>query len=362
LKHEELQGAAPPEAYIRRLDSPDPALSAFTRSLGKRPDGRCQFLTEDNRCQLHLMPGPQLKPAMCQLFPYTFTETPSGIYAPVSFASTGALLNSGQPLVEQGELLRQKWLLHRSLFPNCSRDWSHIQLAAGFPLSWEEYMRLDAELQDLVRIDDLARTDKKLLACSRLLVGQLPRATDLERFPAVTARPKMVDQVLIQRLYELYLTDDPYASSAVDLYSQAMLADLMEPPQSGHLSLNGNNCSIKHLFASRLGDLDRDAEALLSRFVYCKVFGKLYFGAGFAGLSVLAGVHHLLLIALVRLKVKSLLIVENQSSADVFQVAEIVRTLDRRLAHVGFSQESSRVFELMLTSPERLQRIVSLCA
>jgi len=363
LRFEEPQGALPAQTCITKKDSQDPALGAFTRTLGKRSDGRCEFLSEDNRCQIHVEHGPELKPAMCQLFPYTFTETPSGVYASVSFVSSGALLNAGQPLSEQEELLSQKLDLYRSLFPDGSRDWSGIQLAAGFPLTWEEYMRLDAEFLHLLKMDDPARADKKLLACSRYLVGQLPRGTNLERFPSVTARPKVVDQVLIQRCYELYLSDDPYACSTVDLYTQAVLADLMSPPEGGQLCLSDSKCGFNQLLSLRLGDLDRDVEDLLSRFAYSKVFGKLYFGAGFAGLSVLAGVHHLLLlVALVRLKVKVLLVAENRSKPDVFEIAEIVRTLDRRLAHVSFSKDSSEVFELLLTSPERLQRIVSLGA
>ncbi len=363
LHGEEPQAAVLAESEFKRIDSPDPTLSAFTRTLGKRSDGRCEFLLEDNRCQLHVKHGPQMKPAMCQLFPYTFTETPAGVYASISFASTGALLNSGQPLCEQEDLLRQKWDLYRSLFPSGSRNWSDIQLAAGFPIGWEDYMCLDTELLRLLRMNDPVRVDKKLLALSRYLVGQLPRGTNLERFPPVKARPKVVDQILIQRLFELYLADDPYAPSSVDLYSQSVLADLMEPPQTGYLALAGNNCGFNQLLSFRLGDLDSDAEDLLSRFVYCRIFGKLYFGAGFAGLSVLAGIHHLLLlVALVRLRVKALSIAQNRSNPDVFEIAEIVRALDRRLTQVNFSLESSRVFELLLTSPERLERILSLSA
>src|SRR5262249_37400494 len=159
-------------------------------------------------------------------------------------------------------------------FPDGSRDWSGIQLAAGFPLTWEEYMRLDAEFLHLLKMDYPARADKKLLACSRYLVGQLPRGTNLERFPSVTARPKVVDQVLIQRCYELYLSDDPYACSTVDLYTQAVLADLMSPPEGGQLCLSDSKCGFNQLLSLRLGDLDRDVEDLLSRFAYSKVFGK----------------------------------------------------------------------------------------
>jgi Fe-S-cluster containining protein len=53
----------------------------FQYTMEKRADGRCVFLTQQNRCALHERFGVESKPSMCQLFPYTFTEAPDGFYA-----------------------------------------------------------------------------------------------------------------------------------------------------------------------------------------------------------------------------------------------------------------------------------------
>src|SRR5579862_2946333 len=80
-------GPGQESARFRRLNHQQPKLRAFTHTLEKRSDGKCEFLTESNRCSLHEKFGPEFKPGMCQLFPYTFNPTPSGVYASVSFAS-----------------------------------------------------------------------------------------------------------------------------------------------------------------------------------------------------------------------------------------------------------------------------------
>jgi Fe-S-cluster containining protein len=118
----------------------------FQYTMEKRADGRCVFLTEQNRCALHERFGAESKPAMCQLFPYTFTEAPDGYYASVSFASTGALFNQGKPLEDQREHLLNRMSLFKKLFPALKLDWSQIQLADGIPMRWAQYLLLERPL------------------------------------------------------------------------------------------------------------------------------------------------------------------------------------------------------------------------
>ena len=49
-------------------------------------EGTCPFLV-NNLCHIHAERGSEFKPSICQLFPYCFNETPTGIYATVSFVS-----------------------------------------------------------------------------------------------------------------------------------------------------------------------------------------------------------------------------------------------------------------------------------
>lgn len=349
------------KAPVRVLDSSDPALVKFTHSLEKRADGRCEFLTDDERCRLHVDIGPQAKPAICQLFPYNFTETPSGVYASVSFVSSAVLYNAGRPLLEQSALLEDKLEQFQRLFPGALRDWSDIQLFSGQPLTWQDYLLLDAKLLELIGAPQPNGIERKLSACSKYLVSQVPRGTNLERMPPVEARPKVVDQLLIKWLMEFYLTDDVYACSSFDLYSQALFADLSTPPPMVSILDGAERYNINQLLSLELGQLEPDVENLLCRFVYNRVFGKLYFGAGLAGLSVLGGIHHLFwLIALVKFKAKMRCISQKRTRLDFQEWAELIRMLERRLTRVTYSSESTFALEVLITSPERLARILTL--
>jgi len=363
LSPDDLELPAGEKPIFRDLQSPDENKKIFTHMLGKRSDGRCQFLNQENRCALHLKHGEEMKPAMCRLFPYSFTEAPGGVFASVSFVSTGALINHGRPLTEQAALLEQKWELFKSLFPEGGRDWSDIRIIDGFPISWEDYMQLDQKLIELIGSTEQRRIEKRLDDCSRYLITQLPRTATLERVPQIKTRQKLVDQLLMKRLFELYMTDDPFACSVGDLYSEAFLADISEPPQAVQIEFAGTGIGFNQLFAFTLGELDGESEDLLARFVYNRIFGKLYFGAGYAGFSVLAGIHHLMhLICLIKLKVKLICLAQNRKNLDFLEIAEIVRTLERRLTEVSFTSEPARVLDLFLTSSERSQRIQALTA
>jgi Fe-S-cluster containining protein len=355
--------AAEPDRLFRPLASSDPKFQAFSFTLEKASDGRCEFLTSEERCLLHAEYGPSSKPAMCQLFPYTFNTTPTGTYVSLSFASSGALFNLGRPLSEQQALLIEKWQLFKSLFPAIRPDWSRTQLIDGHLMPWEDYLRLDAELIRIIGGFNRRRVDQQLAAASRFLQEQLPARTNLERLPKMEARPKQVDQLLLKQLFELYLPDDLYTWRLPDLDAQGLMRQIVSPPQTVLLVSDKQSFGFRELLDSELGELDSQSEDLLGRFVYCRAFAKLYFGPGFANLSVLSGIHHLaLLTALVRLKIKMIARKREGRPVEFLEVAEIIRALERRLSQVNFSKESVAILEVLLCSPERAERILSLAA
>ncbi len=343
--------------------NPEAKNRLFTHSLRKDNSGRCQFLQEDNYCSIHLTYGASLKPAMCQLFPYTFSQAPDGVYATVNFVSTAALFNSGKPLLEQESLLQQKLKLFNSLFPEVAPEWNNITLLDGFPLSWDNYKLIDSSLLKLTTPGNLRRADRALASCSRYLAGQLPQGAILERIPPSHIRPKIADQLLVKRLFELYMTDDPYACSSGDLYIDALTTDLSAPPPAVQLTAADTLYNYSQLFSFHLGELDSFSEDLLLRYVYSRIFAKMYFGPNFFNMSVLAGVHFLLvLVSLIRLKIKTLCITQQRQNLDGKEIAEIVRAVERRSTQISFSAEQAKVLELILTSSERAQRILSLSA
>ena len=364
--HERIAGLsdselAPLPGRFRELHSSEAKLQAFTHTLEKRADGRCEFLTADNRCWLHLNYGADMKPAMCQLFPYTFTETPSGVYASVSFASSGALLNSGRALSEQADFLQRKWQQFRRLFPKVAPDWSCVQLIDGCLIDWDQYLNLERELLRLIRFQGQKRIDRCLLDCSRFLARTVPPGSELERDLQIEARPKMIDQIIVRHLFDLYFPDDVFNCDADELDAQGLGKQLVDPPAALTLQCGGVSYSFGDLNGFSLGNLDPQSEDMLARFVYCRIFSKLYFAAGFANLSLLAGIHHLAIImAMLRFKLKIITLRDKGRRPDFYEVAEVLRALERRLTQVHFSREATAALEVLLTSPERAERILSL--
>src|SRR5262249_36782061 len=153
---------------------------------------------------------------MCQLFPYAFTETPTGVYSYVSFASTGVLFNSGRLLSEQADVLRGKWQLYKKLFPRVEHDWSRLQILDGHALEWNEYLLIENELLNILA-DNKRTALEKLQACSRQVVRTLPSGVSAEVTPPLPARPKIVDQLMLKHLMRLYLPSDVFGESRFDM-------------------------------------------------------------------------------------------------------------------------------------------------
>lgn len=341
----------------------------FTRALGKREDGKCQFLLLDNKCKLHRDYGIEAKPAMCQLFPYTFTETPTGVYAAASFASTGVLYNAGRPLSEQSEHLSQTYRLFKSLFPALVPDWSNLQFVDGQPLSYGEYEKFESDWlsslhpnRNALDTSGATRVDKLLVSLSQQLPSMIAVKRDYEQIPGIEAKARVVDQLLIKGLCDAYFPEDVYHENVCRFDSATLARSLVMPPNKVLLNLAGKPISFGELIDYSLGSLAAESEALLLRFVYLKVFSKLYFGPGFAGLSTVAGLNHLfVLIALVRIMIKASNLDEKPKGENIpfEEIAEIVRRLERRLTVANFSNEARLVLEVLLTSSKRVERIFS---
>jgi len=353
---------------FRKLPSSVDKMKAFTHALEKQADGSCQYLDADIRCRLHKNFGIESKPAMCQLFPYTFTLTPTGAYASLSFASTGVLLNSGAPLTTQKELLQNQLALFMQLFPD-EPDWSKIQLVDGVPLRWVEFLLIDKILLENIQPGNPKSLSRdNLLAQSKLIVSKLPKPVDLENAHLTKVRPILIDQILIKLLYELYFVDDPYREGVAEFDPKQFLNLLAEQPQSISLQFSATKGAAQRVSFKSINDCrsstkdNAEFEHLLTRLIYCRLFSKLYFGPGFGGLSLLSGFHHLIvLVALVRIHCK-LASITGVESMDFNWQVEQIRMLERRLTVASLSREAHAILEVLLQSPARMERILSLSA
>jgi len=203
-------------------------MHGFTHTLEKKADGKCTFLTETDRCSLHEEHGAWAKPGMCQLFPYSFTATPSGIYAYVSFASSGALLNQGTLLSEQRDKMQQQFELFRVLFPHVDNDWSTAQIIDGVSLNWDTYLQIEARLLSIIENHSDLLT--ALMECSELVLAYLPANSNVERLPPVEASVKTVDQLILKQLSELYWPADVFSENSFDINARELMSSFVQPP------------------------------------------------------------------------------------------------------------------------------------
>lgn len=340
------------DAMFRKLPGGDDKLRAFTHTLEKQSDGRCQYLSPDNLCQLHTQHGPEAKPAMCRLFPYSFTRTPDGTFVYVSFASSAALFNHGALLSDQAALVNEQLSIFDSLFGKSMPDWSQLQILDGHPLSWERYTELEAEILGVLDTAETGSTLDRLEKCSKIVLAALPAGANPERLPPISARARIVDQLLLHYLNKAYLPDNVFSSSDFDVDTRALLSDLVTPPPAVSLSQS----KFGDLMNRRITEIEEDLDDLLSRFVRSRIFAKFFFGPQFAHLSLLAGIHHLFfVVALIRLRAKQLSL--RNGTVTFLDAAELLRSLERRLTQMALSRQTIATFEVLFSSPSRLERV-----
>lgn len=364
LDYERIRELSNGEAEFRKLKSTRENLYQFTHTLEKRADGRCQFLTAENRCQLHLDHGTSAKPSMCSLFPYTFMVTPDAVLASLSFASSAVLYNTGKLLSEQDTVLTEQLQRFQQAFTSTTERWQNLQLLDGTPLSWDAFSNLDKELMAIVNEGSELESSvprkirAKLAKMSKKVISVLPKGTNPERDPKLESRPKIVDQLLIKYLDLLYFPEDVFSEQSYDLKTRELMMALVAAPES--VSFGGKDASkFSDLIKLKLGNLPEEVEELIDRFLYVKVFSKFYFGPGFHHLSLLAGIHHLQYVELLlRLKLKHAIACEGLIRPVPFDyAAELIRILERRITQLDLSKEAVSVLEILCSSPERASRI-----
>jgi len=368
----ELANAKPNTLFKKlRHETSEDRMQLFTHTLQKRADGRCVFLTEDNRCCLHARASEESKPSMCQLFPYTFTQTPDGHYASVSFASTGVLLNSGALLTEQSDFLLGKLLLFKRLYPTLDTDWTKLQLVEGQPIDWAEYLRLEEYLLDAFRFDDANQSTffqlnifDSLALLSSTLVRHASAKTDLDLDHLVPALPERVDLILLKSLMEYFFPREHSVADATTIDGKDLLSGIASSVRDVCINLDGQEVPLAEICRIKLPPMDSQIVQLFNRFIYCRVFAKLYVGPGLGHFSMVSGLHFLgILIALINLQMKCILARTAQTATlDFLDAAELLRTLERQLTILRFSQESSAVLQVLMQSPNRFARILQLAS
>ncbi len=375
----------------------------YTNAIVEYDDGFCPFLV-NNLCFIHGQRGSKFKPAMCQQFPYSFNETPSGIYATVSFVSMAVCHNTGKSLIEQREYMEEKLVDFRALYPDAHPNWSKLELTGGKPISWDEYLEIEKVITDHLQQRDKPLNDRFRAASDYLvnLAKSMPAATaaptagagagagaDIEGIGAASmtaanqsaarsnlqvnsASPsnasnapqtlKPMDNHLLLAMHSTYFPTRILRPSENEFQvgrfiNQILLRGFGAPLK---ITVPSQSYTLAELNSVQWPDDEPEIEDLLYRYFFSRIFGKLYFGAGFGQLTVIAGFHHLVLVyALLKLQCKALAKSRGAKRVNYLDVVAGVRQLEKRLGEATLSGYAAAMFELLMFSPARIARVLA---
>lgn len=350
---------------FRMLGKKENDSSTYTHAIRPTDDGHCPFLI-NKLCHIHGTRGEHVKPLICGLFPYSFNHTPSGIYLTVSFRSNAVLGNAGTPLTEQIDTLKEKLRVYNTLYTARSVIWDKVKLTVDKPLTWEQYLAHEAEMLEV--LVGQGSTKEKLFKASDCLFRELRAAAGAApdgstAGGATGAPPKSMDKKFLAGLFELYFPHDPKLLNK-DAYFSGIKFALDLAFRSPKFRVLDRSYSFEELasFPWPTAEQEPELDDLLTRFVYSRVFGKWYFGGGFAQLSVIAGFHHLaLLIALIRLHAAALAKARGAERVSLIDVMTTVRQSEEKINVVVLDGYSAGLWELILFAPGRVRRVLNAC-
>jgi Fe-S-cluster containining protein len=336
----------------------------YTHAIKESTTGQCPFVV-DNLCFIHSQFESETKPSICQLFPYSFNETPSGVYATVSFVSMGVIHNSGKPLLEQRDYMEKKLADFQALFPGHHPNWAKLELTNGKPISWDEYLLVESDIVASLQNRALSMEDRFRDASKKLLkrvktAASTPVAVATEVKPTSALKP--LDHHLLLTLHKMYFPTKLHGRGEGDFKVMRFLQQIAVKGIGNkfRLALPSGSYSMEQLSAVEWDGFDPDIESLLYRYFYSRIFAKLYFGAGFGQLTVITGFHHLgLLYALVKMQSKALALSRGVNKVSYVDVVAAIRQLEKRMGETSVDGMAAAAFELLMFSSSRLDRMLA---
>jgi Fe-S-cluster containining protein len=341
------------EVFFHREKEFEEGTAAYPHYTKPTADGSCIFLI-DNLCFMHSTLGEASKPTSCRVFPYSFVETPTGVYAGVVYNSMAAVRNIGEPLTEQREKLADHFALsvHYNTSSMRASDleaqlkavkdgtmvvaespFARVKITPACELDWPEYLAIEERMIKLIkaRIDiepengqASANIFDTLLQCSEILMqgrklkvsgGNVNDIADFE--PSIKAPSDIavsnMEFMTLRMLYYRFFVYPTVRTSDTSLW-QMQRKRAFEPKvainvarafskyigsglgtilfaQAG-LPMLGKINLVKAL-NQKFAPPDAEIDKLFHRWLYLKLFSKSYFGPAAAGFSVLSGFNSL---------------------------------------------------------------------
>lgn len=379
-----------------------------------KADGSCPFLI-DNLCFIHGHLGEDEKPITCRIFPYSFMETPTGVYTGVVYNSMAAVRNIGDPLSEQQEKLEQYLKLtvqhkNASMRPeqkaaqeqaikevsegksSYKNPFETVFLTPACQVSWEEYLHIENRIIALV-LERLRHADEKpeecnifdtLIKCGDILMqGRKLKLSggnvaDIANFTPTPREvtditpggaEKMILRMLFYRfyVYPTVRTSDSRlwqmqkdqalkgknASVAATIFSKYAGAGLQTILFGNAQLPEIGKIALDAATQAKLSPLDNESNKLFHRWLYIKLFAKSYFGPAAAGFSVLSGFNCLAAgIISVLLFAKGAALRNKSNSVAIADIYEAYWRLDRELLTIGqIPEQESRAYNTGLSAP-----------
>lgn len=367
-KNEKFQGLD----LFRELKDYEKKGSPYTHAIKHGDDGYCPFVV-NKLCFIHSSYESKTKPSICQLFPYNFNETPSGFISTVSFVSVGAVTNHGKALSEQKEYLQSKLADFRALYPDHHPNWEKVELVKEVPLKWDEYLAIEKKMLDILN-ERQEPINMRMARMSLVIVEEylkrrgstVPEAQRQITLGESKHALKKSDHVLLRHFQKLYFPEQLVNRSSMNFSASkhgmdSFLSKIGFAPPLNFVRY-GERHSLSEVLAVGFDDRQGTVlEDILYRYLYQRIFGKLYFAAGYGQLSVMVGFHHLIAaVCLLKLEARMSALLRKQAAVSEDDLITTVRMLEKRLGDSSLDGYAAAVLELELQSHGRILRFLSI--
>lgn len=216
---------------LQRLDSqcwdedPDLAGIATTvkrswlgkrRQLAQREDGSCIFLTEDNRCRIHVEHGADAKPLVCRMFPLQLVPHEKSAILTLRRSCPSAAADQGRELKHYRDTVKK--LARES--DTLSKTTRPPKITSAYLGSWQEALRVAGAIERLLtdeRFPLVRRLAHAASFCSRQ--AALPRNRQEER-----SDPKMLremEEASLDDAADVFREQEPPPKLTATMFRQA---------------------------------------------------------------------------------------------------------------------------------------------
>lgn len=371
--HPDLAGL---DLFVHREQAYKEGNSPYPHFTNPKPNGRCPFVV-DNLCFIHSHLGADAKPGTCQIFPYSFIETPTAVYAGVAYSSWAATKNEGNLLTEQTEMLEEHWkytikhqLERLNEIPGTTAEqkesgknpFETVVLTGETTVPWKEYLFLDEKLQECFRsgmnekryfLKVVLEAEEIVLEAIRLAQAgeSLEKLNDFKNEVAIpdTSPNSGINDSIIAMVYYLQLSfpairqhfpslwfpakksfDFKHFSTVAKrfqfLLTSGASAILFKKPTLPGVGTHDLTKALNY----EINSFTPEMSELFNRWVYMKIFAKTYFGPVAANYSVLCGFNSLVAKFLCAvLYTKSIAMEKNQKEIEINDIYEVFLRLER---------------------------------